>query len=446
MSVCIAHNQVIKLILLVDYTPSKDDENADTKEEMFIRSGGIVSELYTTILRKMLCCIIPPSDSADIARKIRNISSKEWKTAMLVANRGNYDDCDFNLAYLFIVHSLEPRDQPKSGWGNPPDESDKGLGDDVERMRISKEILIKQSDVERIEKDNYDVMSNESLEICKRMDNINPAFPSTFYVELEELIRTQPLDATIRNRYKCEIQQMAAKEKEMQEGQTHFARMCKIVLELNPSILQEILQELLPHNDCKNKAQKLKILRPEQLNITNDVPTNGYKDCDTTLMYTLIRNLCAKIPRPKSGWGNKVNSTDIGIGDDIERIRQRRNGFGHSPLAFLGTSDYNALIQDSKGICRRMDSLVPCAHSQYMGKNKPQFLPKLENIEKEFTCISKAALHEYIKRLDDMNKAEIDTREKIDFLSMQIKIYHEEEIAAGRKFHLMFIIYRSKFS
>ena len=401
---------------------------------MYIRSCGIVSELYATIMRQILSWNISPADSVDVARKIRQISHEDWKTAMCVANRGNYGDCDFNLIYLFIVHSLHPRDQPANGWGNIPSESHIGLGDDIERMRDVKECLIKQDTLQVINKERYIVITDEALQICKRIDNINPAIVSSYYVELRRSVLTQILDETIKTRYKHAIKQMCEKQADMQIGQTHFARMCKIVLELNPSILQEILQEQLPINECINKAPNLRVLRTEQIDIiNNDVPHNGYKNCDTTLMYTLLRNLCKKIPRPKSGWGKKVNNTDVGIGDDIERIRQRRNEFGHSPLAYLCTAEYNTLIHDSMEICRRMDATLPSTHSAYMAKTKPNFLPKLELIKKECNHLNNTTLNEYIQRLDEKNKVEMDTRKKIDHLSIQMKLYHEEQMEAGKK-------------
>ncbi|XP_063412808.1 uncharacterized protein LOC134695468 [Mytilus trossulus] len=55
------------------------------------------------------------------------------------------------------------------------------------------------------------------------------------------------------------------------------------------------------------------------------------KDCDITYLYSELRKTNKHIP--SSGWGGTwqtVQSTDIAIGDDIERIRLTRNEILHS--------------------------------------------------------------------------------------------------------------------
>ena len=269
-----------------DSTPDENYARTDDQgRDLFIRSCGIVSELYTTILRKILSCTVPPADSGDVARKIRHISAEEWKTAMRVANRGSYDDCDFNLVYLFIVQSCDPRDQPTKGFGNDPGESDKSIGDYIERMRKAKEFVIAQNHLKLIEDEKYKELTNEALKICQRMDTINPAFVSSFYVDLLKLIETQPLDDSIESGCTSDIERMAEKEADMLTGKEHFAKLCKIVLELNPLILQTILQAQLPCSECVNEAPKLKNLKQAQIDfIKKDVPVHGYKNCDTSLM------------------------------------------------------------------------------------------------------------------------------------------------------------------
>ena len=141
---------------------------------MFVRSCGIVSELYTKILRFILSCNIAPINSADVARKIRNITSAQRKTAMDVEHQRNYEACDFNLLYLFIVYGFSS-DQPVEGWGNDPSATDEGIGDYIERMRIVAEFITSQNNIKRIETEEYKWITEETLKVCSRFDNINSA-------------------------------------------------------------------------------------------------------------------------------------------------------------------------------------------------------------------------------------------------------------------------------
>ena len=73
---------------------------------MFIRSCGIVSELFTQILKFILGSNVALSSSAVVARNIRNITSSQRATAMNVTSQGNYDACDFGLV-IFIYSTWD---------------------------------------------------------------------------------------------------------------------------------------------------------------------------------------------------------------------------------------------------------------------------------------------------------------------------------------------------
>lgn len=62
-------------------------------------------------------------------------------------------------------------------------------------------------------------------------------------------------------------------------------------------------------------------------------------------MYTIIRNVCQVQP-PKNGWGKQPNDNDIGISDDIERIRHKRNLICHENALNMETSNFNKSALD----------------------------------------------------------------------------------------------------
>ena len=416
---CWCHSDSASVLLYFTLDPARPhDENEAEKEEedMFVRSCGIVSELYTHILRFILSCNVAPINSAGVARKIRNITSAQRTTAMDVENQGNYDACDFNLLYLFIVHGISS-EQPANGWGSVPSDNDKDIGHDIERMRIVTEFIISQNNIKRIETEKYKWITEETLNVCSRIDKINTAVRSSQYVDLLSRIKDQHLDDTLRNEYLHEIQEM-----DPQKGKENFIRKCRIVLDLNPSILQVILHEQLPPDECAEKVKKLKeelkkkhkknLIRNEQQKIIDNVHKDGYEKCDTSLMYILLRNICHNIKNPKSDWENPVKDMDISIGDDIERIRQRRNEFGHSKDAYLCSALYTTFIEESREICKRMDAPAPSSHSPYLNKARPKFLPILEAIEKESIGRSLQVLRD-TQRPNELSTAEEDMLSKL---------------------------------
>ena len=116
------------------------------------------------------------------------------------------------------------------------------------------------------------------------------------------------------------------------------------------------------------------------------------------------------------------------IGDDIERIRQRRNEFGHSKDAYLCTSDYTTLIKESRAICQRMDAPAHSSHFSHIDQDRPKFLPWLETIEKDSINTSLQEL--YSKgRPNEMKKDENDLLKNMNILLIQ-----QKEIEAVCKF------------
>jgi hypothetical protein len=88
---------------------------------------------------------------------------------------------------------------------------------------------------------------------------------------------------------------------------------------------KDLYQKIQSNSKLMNGNEKEK-LSPEQLSLCN-IPSPrapDYSDFDITLLYKLLRNLCPTL-KPTKKWGQKPNSTDENIGDDIERLRFLRN-------------------------------------------------------------------------------------------------------------------------
>lgn len=77
------------------------------------------------------------------------------------------------------------------------------------------------------------------------------------------------------------------------------------------------------------------------------------KDLDVTLMCAIIQNL-NYIANPIKGWGREPDKNDIGIADDLERIRSYRNYLCHKSSLELETNDFNKAALDIIWAIRRL--------------------------------------------------------------------------------------------
>lgn len=64
----------------------------------------------------------------------------------------NWKDADISLMYCIL--RLSDVEKPKHGWGNIPKDSDKGLADDLERVRHYRNIIC-HSDASGIKTDDF---------------------------------------------------------------------------------------------------------------------------------------------------------------------------------------------------------------------------------------------------------------------------------------------------
>ena len=389
------------------YTFTMEEESEETEDEAdFLRAWGIVSEVHTAIFRNILHCQLSSADCTDVANKIRDIGSEQLRVARNVEAVGHYNDCDILVMYLLLSRGCKQIPQPTAGWGNTP-VTGSTLGDDIERIWQAKTYILGRRHERSVEKGKYKDLEKEAFGICKRMDQalvrfniIYSPFPS-FFAMLTTFIG-KAMDSVTKKGFMKEIDDIAQMEIDIAKEKENFAKMCKIVLDLNPMILQDILDEQLPWADCPREAAKLcpRPLSRDQLKIANDVPVNGYKNCDTSLMYTFLRNACKKIPPPTPKWDRPP--TGFGIGDDIERIRRTRNTFGHARCATLNTQDFNTLIQETRCICQRFDTSP--SHSQYTKLQRVVYCTIVSEIENK--SLDMAQQERYAKRLREINESE----------------------------------------
>lgn len=116
-------------------------------------------------------------------------------------------------------------------------------------------------------------------------------------------------------------------------------------------------------NSCPNLLSGRNKLRSDQRNICYLKPpaVPDYKTFDVTLLYTLIRNLCHSL-RPTQGWGNEPKTTDIQVGDDIERLRLFRNNYyAHAVSEAIPDTEFEILWRNLKSVINRIQSKTTCS-------------------------------------------------------------------------------------
>ena len=133
------------------------------------------------------------------------------------------------------------------------------------------------------------------------------------------------------------------------------------MIELGGQVLRDVLYSVAGIPVSINIPQKIltKNLKPDQLAIVHSISSKGsYDDCDVTLLYFLIRNLCGPQFTPTNGkWGKPPNQNHHSVGDDIERLRILRNTlFGHIAALQINDLDYKSNLKELKSIFARFDT------------------------------------------------------------------------------------------
>ncbi|XP_061194048.1 uncharacterized protein LOC133202270 [Saccostrea echinata] len=160
------------------------------------------------------------------------------------------------------------------------------------------------------------------------------------------------------------------------EGQSRFAKLGMATNDVLTQAYRDILEMEVPPFLIYNKVKASSIykrLRPEQEYLLQNPQQSGYKNLDISLTYTLIRNICSKIPKPTKGkWGEEPAAGEVTVGDDIERIRSIRNSLtAHVSSASTPQTEFDDTWSTMSDICKRLET--------FTGK---KYLDKLKNIQK----------------------------------------------------------------
>lgn len=145
--------------------------------------------------------------------------------------------------------------------------------------------------------------------------------------------------------------------------QLNFAQISIVCVDILRQCLIDILDIHIKPTDLSKEihlSQSLKggkdKLNSEQRDLCcfSSLSVPDYNKFDVTLLYRLIRNLCSTL-KPSKDWGKEPKTTDLKIGDDIERIRLFRNKhYAHAESAKIPDSEFKDLWNEGKSLIHRI--------------------------------------------------------------------------------------------
>ncbi|XP_062618762.1 uncharacterized protein LOC134280370 [Saccostrea cucullata] len=149
--------------------------------------------------------------------------------------------------------------------------------------------------------------------------------------------------------------------------QENFIHLGQVCIDLLKIILKDILKIHIESkklyaaiSSCPTLTTGKYQIRSDQKKICFIPPPSvpDYEKFDVSLLYALIRNLCPSL-KPTQGWGKDPTSTDIQIGDDIERLRLFRNGmFAHLDSTAVPDTEFTTAWNNLKIIIPRTQAFV----------------------------------------------------------------------------------------
>ncbi|CAG2239502.1 unnamed protein product [Mytilus edulis] len=133
------------------------------------------------------------------------------------------------------------------------------------------------------------------------------------------------------------------------EDNERCARCCMVVLDVFNAMMQDLMQhQPIPAPVLYQMIMRDNYFRKHKLN-SDEIHTIQ------TLQSEDFRIL---IPRPTRNWGSKPLPQEVDIGDDVERIRRKRNSFVHQISAKKSEEGMNKFFIASLEIGKRIDKYL----------------------------------------------------------------------------------------
>ena len=147
------------------------------------------------------------------------------------------------------------------------------------------------------------------------------------------------------------------------QGQTNYARLGLVVVDIFQNILREIIRSniapeiLFIHigKQRKHNPSVFNSMTHEERVSLNTLANRTYDNIDFTTMYKLMRSFSLLV-QPTQGWGNQPTNADVTTSDNVERLRFVRNKIVHRTKADIDLIEMNDYFSDIVNITQRIDT------------------------------------------------------------------------------------------
>ncbi|XP_052067784.1 uncharacterized protein LOC127707292 [Mytilus californianus] len=348
-------------------------------KERQARLCNIVKKLFPKVMQHIFKeCVSPRGLQGKYKQKFITIDFTENEIS-LMEKLPNIDDFTIELCYKILRYE-NVLHEPSCKWGNVPHDTEVEIGDDVQRiLNATNDVISRKS--EEISELYYGEFHNRTQQVLKRVDeylcqDTSSQLYQTIHSSdinisdmLQELTLMQAVnDATIN---------MASLDK------NRCAKCSMVVMEVFPMIMQELMAHTgtpgkTLYNDIMRNNPFRRNLNKIELDMVDTLMTDEYTKIDVSLSYKMIVNFFQlSIPPPSRQWGANPTNTEIGIGDDIERIRRERNTFVHRVNANISEALFDNFFVTFIEIGKRIDAFL----------NKPPNNGYAHDVEQCKTCV-----------------------------------------------------------
>lgn len=202
------------------------------------------------------------------------------------------------------------------------------------------------------------------------------------------------------------------------EDLERFGRAAVMLKMLYPEMMRQMIERKMPATKLEDILQNNEqgfndFLQLQEKKALKSISAHGYKKLDESILCKVI-TFFELVDKPTNGWTWPPQfSFQVTTGDDVERMRSRRNKMMHLPSPHMTQDEWNEFYDELLGIARRCD--------QFLGIKR--YEREAELMKTQWIDASKR--NYYIKSLENV----LQLKEQFKSESLLVRYYHGEDIA-----------------
>ena len=197
-------------------------DHQNKEKDNFNRLSRIIMDLFSNLYHDILQYNTPPSkcpSPADLKSKSVRLFPEEESALKDVPSINSYRNCDIGLMYKVLRNACPLLPKPTAGWGKTVPPSAVLLGDDIERIRETRNKAFGHISSTPVSEKKYQEYVKTATDICKRMDsshtaNLRKSVSGTYQDKLNEIL-TETLDTEMNRSYIDALAAQAKREEDI---------------------------------------------------------------------------------------------------------------------------------------------------------------------------------------------------------------------------------------